>query len=106
MKRPAIIALSVAVLTLASSASFAGKKDLQEEIEELKAGQQQIQKDLAEIKKLLAARPAAAPTPARAPKPTVRRGANVKDVVFDLGDNPVKGESTAKLTLVEFSDYQ
>jgi len=26
--------------------------------------------------------------------------------VIDYGSNPVKGERTAKLTLVEFSDYQ
>jgi hypothetical protein len=27
-------------------------------------------------------------------------------VVIDLGPSPSKGERTAKLTLVEFSDYQ
>ena len=55
----------------------------------------QILKQLEEIKKLVQARPAAGPS-----------GPNVKDVVFDLGANPTKGSATAKLTLVEFTDYQ
>ena len=71
-------------------------QDLREEIAALKAGQQAIQKQLEEIKKLVAARPAAAPA----------AGPTVADVVFDLGANPVKGEQTAKFTLVEFTDYQ
>ncbi len=73
-------------------------QDLAAKIEALEAGQQEIRKELAEIKKLLQARPAAA-------QPR-RQGTNVKGVVFDLADNPVRGASTAKLTLVEFSDYQ
>jgi protein-disulfide isomerase len=71
------------------------------EIEELKRGQQEIKRQLQEIKRqqeeiknLLQARPAAP------------SGPTVKDRVFDIGDNPVKGASTAKLTLVEFTDYQ
>ena len=34
------------------------------------------------------------------------QGQRVRDQVFDLGDNPVLGASTARLTLVEFSDFQ
>ena len=70
--------------------------ELKEEVEALKKGQEQIQKDLAEIKKLLQARP----QPQRPAAP------DVKGKVFDLGDNPVVGEPSAKLTLVEFTDYQ
>ena len=73
--------------------------DLKQEIEQLKKGQEEIQKQLAEIKRLLQARPAAPTAP---PAPAT----NVKDVVFNLGDNLVRGASTAKLTLIEFSDYQ
>jgi protein-disulfide isomerase len=69
---------------------------LREEVEALKKGQEQIRKDLAEIKKLLQAR--AQPQRPAAP--------DVSGKIFDLGDNPVVGESTAKLTLVEFTDYQ
>lgn len=66
--------------------------DLKKDIEALKEGQKAIQKDLQEIKTLLQ-RPAGPPPPPQ-------------NVVLDLGKSPVKGERTAKLTLVEFSDYQ
>jgi len=68
--------------------------DLKEEIEALKEGQKAIQKELQEIKSLLRARQAPAP----APPP--------REVVLDLGGSPFKGDETAKLTLVEFTDYQ
>ena len=70
--------------------------ELKQEIEALKQGQQQIRKELSEIKTLLQRRPAAA-----APS-----GPNVSGKIFDLGNKPVKGEPTAKLTLIEFLDYQ
>lgn len=70
--------------------------DLQQELDNLKKGQQAIQRELQEIKKLLQQagqrrRPAAP---------------NVSGMVFDLGNNPVKGEPAAMLTLIEFTDYQ
>ncbi len=97
------IALTAAALLATAAfapASFAQGSDegLREEVEALKKGQDQIRKDLEEIKKLLQQRPA--PAPAR------RAAPSVEDKVFDLGDNPVKGADTAKLTLVEFTDYQ
>ena len=68
--------------------------DLKKDIEALKEGQKAIQKDLQEIKTLLQrAQPAAPPAPPQ-------------NVVLDLDKKPVKGERTAKVTLVEFSDYQ
>ena len=91
-----IVAVSLLVLTTAPA--IRGQEsdaDLRREIEELKKGQQRIQQQLQEIKRLVQARPSGAPA-----------GPNVKDKVFDLGDNPIKGASTAKLTLVEFTDYQ
>ena len=66
--------------------------DLKKDIEALKEGQNAIQKDLQEIKTLLQ-RPAGPPPPPQ-------------NVVLDLGKYPFKGERNAKLTLVEFSDYQ
>jgi protein-disulfide isomerase len=63
------------------------KKDIQALQESLKA----IQKELQEIKGMLA----------RATPPLSGIGA-----VIDYGSGPTKGERTAKLTLVEFSDYQ
>lgn len=69
--------------------------DLQQEIETLKKGQQAIQKELRELKQLLQTR-----RPARPAAPDVR------NTIFNLRDNPVKGDQTARLTLIEFTDYQ
>ena len=76
----------------AQETSSEGVNDLKEEIEALKEGQKAIQKELQEIKSLLRARQAPAPPP--------------REVVLDLGGSPFKGDETAKLTLVEFTDYQ
>jgi hypothetical protein len=94
------VVLSVLVLALpVAGSAFAQSSDdeLKQEIEALKVGQQQIQKELQEIKKLLLERPAAKPLPT---------GPDVRGKVFDLGANQVKGPATAKLTLIEFTDYQ
>lgn len=69
-------------------------KTLREEIERLKKGQKEILKALDEMKGLLRGKPAAPPTPA------------IGDITLTLEGRPVTGEKTAKLTLVEFSDYQ
>lgn len=95
-----VVASALGLLLLAGlqpPAAFAqqAEQELRDEIEALKQGQEQIRKDLQEIKQLLQGQ--------RRPAPA---GPNVKDKVFDIGDNPVKGEHTAKLTLVEFTDYQ
>ncbi len=73
---------------------------LRQQIEELKKGQDEIRKELADIKKLLQASAARAAAPAPPPAPDVR------NLVLDVGSNPFRGEATAKLTLVEFTDYQ
>ena len=65
--------------------------DLRKEIQALNETVQSMQKDLQEIKALLMGRAPAAP-PA--------------SVVFDIGKNPIQGDRSAPLTLVEFSDYQ
>jgi hypothetical protein len=62
------------------------------EIEALKEGQKAIQKELQEIKSLLGTRPA----PVAAPP----------EFVLDIEGNPFKGDGNAKLTLIEFTDYQ
>ncbi len=61
-------------------------------IEALKEGQKAIQKELQEIKSLLGTRPA----PVAAPP----------EFVLDIEGNPFKGDGNAKLTLIEFTDYQ
>lgn len=90
----ALLALCVAPALLAQESDV----DLRSDIEDLKRGQQHIQEQLQEIRKLIAARPAAAPS---AP-----RGPNVADKEFDLADNAVEGQVSARLTLIEFTDYQ
>ncbi len=71
--------------------------DLKKEVEELKRGQADILRQLSDIKRLLQTRAAAPSRPA---------GPNVEGTVFSLGNHPFKGENTAPLTLVEFTDYQ
>lgn len=67
------------------------KKDMQT----LKAGQEAIQKDIQEIKKLLASRPAAAPPAEQA----------LNAIVSTEGE-PFRGKKDARLTMIEFSEFQ
>jgi len=66
----------------------------QNDIQELKKGQESIKKDIEELKGLLQ-RPAAKAAPPEW-KPTV----------VSTDDDPFLGEKTAKLTIIEFADYQ
>ena len=85
------LALTYILSTPPASAQQPPADDLKREILALKEAVSAIQKDVQEIKALLQNRQ---PTPPS------------QIVVLDLGKNPFKGERTAKLTLVEFSDYQ
>ena len=96
MKRFATLAMVVLILFGAQPAfsqSSEELKGLRKELEALKDGQTAIQKDLQEIKTLLRTRPAAAP-------------AEPQNIVLSVADAPFKGAKTAKLTLIDFSDYQ
>ena len=95
MGRLVLTAFALLFMLTTNAAAQQPESALRQEIEALKRGQQAIQKDLQEIKQLLQAR-----RPQRPPAP------DVSGMVFDLGDNPVKGEQTAMLTLIEFTDYQ
>ena len=83
-----VLCLLAAPLAVAQQTST---DDLKKEIDSLRTMLQGIQKDLQELKGMLAR---------QAPPPS---GIGA---VIDYGNAPVKGERTAKLTLVEFSDYQ
>lgn len=83
------------LLTAATVAAQEGSStaDLKKDIDALKATLSGIQKDLQDIKTLLQARPTQPPPPA-------------ESVVLDIGNRPTRGQATAKVTLIEFSDYQ
>ena len=74
-----------------ASAQQTSTDDLKKEIDSLRTLLQAIQKDLQEMKGMIVR---------QAPPPS---GIGA---VIDFGNSPIKGERTAKLTLVEFSDYQ
>lgn len=66
-------------------------KALTKDLEALKEGQRNIQKELEAIKNLLTGRQAP-------PEP--------QEVVLSVDGDPFKGDKKAKVTLIEFSDYQ
>ncbi|MGH8522377.1 MAG: DsbA family protein [Gammaproteobacteria bacterium] len=74
----------------AETTSIEVLKAFRQDLEALKEGQQAIGRDIAEIKKLL--------QPPHPIRPI--------DAVLEVGDAPLKGKKDAKLTLIEFSDYQ
>ena len=78
---------------LAAHSAFAQEgsaTDLKKEIQALTEAVKGMQKDLQDIKAVL-------PKGQPAPQQTV---------TLELGNNPAKGEGAAKVTLVEFTDYQ
>ncbi len=66
--------------------------ELRKEVEALKQGQLQLQRELQEINALLRRRPAAV--------------VDVPNVVLTIDGYPSKGSQSAKLILVEFTDFQ
>jgi protein-disulfide isomerase len=99
-----LVALVAAALTAAppllAQATKKDVEDLKKQIEALAAGQAAMQKQLEEIRALLKERPiAAAPPPAAPPGP-------VAGTMVATASAPAKGAANAKVTIVEFSDYQ
>jgi protein-disulfide isomerase len=93
--KPGVVAVMILAAALSTpQATFAQQTtadDLKKEIEALKRSLAEIQKDLRDIKTLLQAR---------------QQPSAPQNLTLDLGDVPVRGERTAPLTLVEFTDYQ
>jgi protein-disulfide isomerase len=90
----------VLVLVLARAAAAEPGEDLGalgKEVEALKAGQAAIRKELHEIKNQLQG---------RRPRPRARPAIEPAEVVLSVEGAPFKGDEDAKLTLVEFTDYQ
>ncbi len=96
MARGALLAVLTALtFTLWAQSGFAQPADelktLRKDVDTLKEGQTAIQKDLQEIKGLLRARPTAAPA---------------QEAVVSIDGAPSKGSKTAKVVVVDFTDYQ
>jgi hypothetical protein len=83
--------LLTVALAVPAAAQQTSTDELKKDIDSLRTMLQAMQKDLQEIKGMLAR---------QAPPPS---GIGA---IIDYGSSPSKGEQTAKLTLVEFSDYQ
>ena len=80
------------VATCAAQPPAATSADTQKQLDALRTQVNAMQKDLDEIKALLA--------------PLRRQAPSLGSVALDLGNRPVKGAPAAKLTLVELTDYQ
>ena len=89
-----VMAIGIALWASSTAlAQTAADEQTKKDIEALKAGQLAIQKDLAEIKRLLQSRPAAA-------------DALPKEPIAIAAGEPTKGDRSAKVAVIEFSDYQ
>lgn len=91
-----LVVLGLALVRTGAAQPDDSLRALGKEIEALKAGQAAIQKELQEIKSLLRA-----PQAAQAPAPI-----EASDVRLSVEGAPFKGEKGAKVTVVEFTDYQ
>ncbi len=98
---PTLIAALLMTPALAPGAfAQTDREALAKDLAALRAGQEEIRKEIGEILAGLRAKPAPAPARPEPAKP------DVAGRVFDLGANPDKGNLSARLTLVEFTDYQ
>ena len=93
MNKLLLALISASMLLFSLSAWSASTK---EEIQQLSLQVEEIQKDLAEIKKLLK-------EGARAPAPAA---AGFRKQTASVGNSPFKGKVNAPITLIEYSDYQ
>jgi protein-disulfide isomerase len=86
-----VVSLILLFFTPPSQAQQTSMEELKRQIEALSQSMGVMQKDLQEIKALLQNK-------VRVTQP--------QNVVMDIGNHPVRGLNTAKLTLVELSDYE
>lgn len=86
-----LLAMAVVLFSRSALAQQASMDDLEKQIATLSQNMKAMQQDLQEIKGLLQNRVRVAPP---------------QNAVLDLDKRPSRGESSAKLTLVEFLDYE
>ena len=99
--RYAIAPAALALWLLAAPASALAQSSeefqaLKTAVDALRENQQRLERDVAEIKNLLRTRAAAAQAPDDEPK----------NLVLSIEGLHVKGDTGAKLVLVDFTDYQ
>jgi protein-disulfide isomerase len=93
-RRIRAVAMVLAVCGCAAPAHRASEAELGLQIAELRADQQALRAELAEVRKVLAARPAGATAAATVTGPV------------DIAGLPMKGDAAAPVTLIELTDYQ
>ncbi len=86
-----LLALALLLFSQPTLAQQTSMDELRQQIETLSQNMKTMQQDLQEIKALLQNRVRLAPP---------------QNAVLDLGKRPSRGESTARLTLVQFLDYE
>ncbi len=102
--RTLVVSTALAALTLVSAHPGLAQtseelKGLRKEVEGLREGQAAIQKDLQELKTRLRTRPAPA-------QPQAAAAASNGGLIVSLESAPFKGDKNAKVTIVEWTDYQ
>lgn len=93
-------ALAAAMLVAVTGAGAQADPAMAREIEGLKAGQEAMRRELQEIKRMLQRMQAPAAAAAPAPPP------DTAGQLINVRGAPFKGSADARVTIVEFSDYQ
>jgi protein-disulfide isomerase len=89
----AVLTMTVAGFARAQQPAEQSPETVQQQLDQLKQGQEAILKELQELRKLVTPRPAEQPL-------------NPRTILLDLGDRPAQGAASAPLTLIEVTDYQ
>lgn len=81
------------------------KVPVQQQIEELRKGQDEIRQELAAIRRLLEAGLARTAAPARPAANAAADGSSPKSILVDVEGEGFRGQSSARVAIVEYSDF-